>query len=160
MTRNAALKPAALLLAVLMLAGAGCQKNKTKAEKEDVHDPTIRLLSARLAAATDHGARIEVLVELENPNRVALPLIESQYTLTVGGSPSLHGEDCPNRTLPAGGKQIVMIPVAVPAAVAAGAAYSVEGSVSYEPPGEMRRLFTESKIPLPSVGFSGSGNLQ
>lgn len=150
----------ALPLLVLLLVITGCRGNKTKGENEKVSEPTARFVGARLVSATEQGARIEISVELENPNGVSLPLVESRYTLSLGGAKAAHGVDRPNRTLPAKGRQIVLIPVAVEGTVSAGAAFSVHGAVAYEPPGEVRKVLTESKVPLPRVSFEGAGNLQ
>lgn len=149
-----------LLLVAMALLVVGCQGNKTKGESGEVKSPTARVVGAKLISTTEHGSRIDVMVELENPNAIPLPLIETRYSFTAAGDAASRGRDNPNRTLPAKGKQTVTVPVAVPKVVGAGAAFAMEGTIDYEPPGEVRRLLTESKIPLPHVNFRGEGVIQ
>jgi len=42
---------------------------------------------------------------------------------------------------------------------AVGQQYTASGSVAYVPPGEVRELLTDYKVPLPTTGFSGKGTL-
>lgn len=151
--------PTLLLCCILALTG-GCRGNKTKGESGEVKSPTARLVGAKLMSTTEHGSRIDVMVELENPNALPLPLIETRYSFTAAGDAASRGRDNPNRTLPANRKQMVTVPIAVSKVVEAGAAFSIEGSIDYEPPGEVRKLLTESKIPLPRVSFRGEGVIQ
>lgn len=127
-----------------------------------VETPTIEVVNVRVAEQTGEAARIEALVELTNPNDTPLPLTSASYTLSVGSAGSVSLDDFPNRTLPALGKQTVLLPASVRTngANLKGAAYTVSGSVTYEPPGEMRKILTESGIPLPWVDFSKSGSVE
>jgi len=149
-----------LLLVTMASVVVGCRGNKTKGESGKVNSPTARVVGAKLISTTEHGSRIDVMVELENPNTIPLPLIETRYAFTTAWDVALHGKDNPNRTLPAGRKQTVTIPIAVPRAVEVGTAFTIDGSIYYEPPGEVRKLLTESNIPLPRVSFRGEGVIQ
>lgn len=143
-----------LALAAGLMALGGCSNFRM------YDSPTASVLGVKLVKQTDQAARVEVTVALENPNDVPLPLIKSSYTVEVAGQ-SYSATDVPARTLPARGRQEVTIPavVAVSGGAARGSSYRVDGSVTYEPPGEIRKLMTDSYIPLPSVGFAQSGQL-
>jgi LEA14-like dessication related protein len=138
------------LVVVFALGFAGCAAN--------LASPVARVSDVRVVQQTDQGSRVEVDVELTNPNKTPLPLVKSSYTVSIAGGTPYHAEERLYRTLPGGGKQVVTLPAVFTAAP--GGAYHVTGSVAYEPPGEMRKLMTESYYPLPSVGFSASGSVE
>lgn len=144
-----------------------------------VPTPAASVKSATLANQAGDASRVEVLLELANESPAPLPLVQCDYTISVAGVGSFSFSDKPNRTLPgkprdpgattpgavgaAGdGTQRLTLPAAFSAGGQSvkGAAYQVTGSVTYDPPGEMRKLLTESYIPLPSIPFSGSGTIE
>lgn len=143
----------ALAAAALMLTGCSTP---------NVQSPTASVRQVRLVEQTAEGAKVEVTVVLKNPNGVPLPLSGSHYRIDVAGTPSLSLTDRANKTLPARGAQTLVFPAAIKADKPnlVGAAYSVDGSISYEPPGELRRMFTESGVPLPKVAFGGTGKVE
>ena len=97
---------------------------------------------------------------LSNANDVALPLIRSDYTITVGGQEFSFDDDA-QRVLPAGGSQTLIVPAAFagPGEKFVGADYSVTGAVQYDPPTAFRRILNETDWPLPSVDFAAAGKL-
>ena len=144
-----------------------------------VPTPVATVKSAALANQVGEASRVEVLLELANESATPLPLVQCDYTISVAGVGSFTFSDKPNRTLPgrprdpgattpgavgaAGdGTQLLILPAAFAAAGQSvkGAAYQVTGSVTYDPPGEMRKLLTESYIPLPAAQFSGGGTIE
>ena len=144
-----------ILLATGMLWLTGCQGLGS------IQDPSAKVVSVRVTQHTDQGSRVEVQVDLSNPNTAPLPLKRCQYTLRIADAGVYSFDDYPQRTLPSHGAQSVVLPAGFPTDKAlAGASYELEGSIQYEPPGEVRKLLTESKIPLPSVGFHASGRIQ
>jgi hypothetical protein len=151
---------------VVATIGGGCAAGGGLAE------PTARVVGVVLASQTHEGARLETVIELENPNRTPVPLVEAEYTVSLQGVGSYTAREWLHRTIPAAagpgdggspGRQVVRLPVAIANTGwgdLAGAAYEVEGSVSYRPAGEIRQLLTEMRVPLPSVGFEGSGRVE
>ena len=159
-----------LLLALLAFPTAGCRM-ADKFKVESVPKPKAEVTAVRLTEHTGEGMRIEITVELTSKCEVPLPLVAADYTLSLGGKRPVAFSNTPNRTLPAGGTQTVTLPAVVAVAQAgsgdsvegigaAGAPVTIAGSITYEPPGEIRLLMTESKVPLPSVSFRYSGQLQ
>lgn len=140
-----------LILATCSLIG--CKSNRLRTKP-----PTAQVTGVRLVEHTTTGSRLEVLLQLGNPNDFGLPLTRSDFSFRVAGGDSFTFNDQPHRSIPAKGTQLVRLPVALanPSSIV-GAAFVVEGSVTYEPPGEIRKLLTESSVPLPSVGFRGEG---
>jgi hypothetical protein len=127
-----------------------------------VKRPPANVTSVAVTEQTDQGGRIEVVVDLVNPNDdTPLPMPRAIYTVTVGDDKTFHFEQIPAATLPAAGVQTLTLPAAfADAAPLAGQPYRVTGRVEYTPPGEIRRILTDSGLPLPSSPFSAQGTLQ
>jgi len=147
------------LLALLVALGGGCAGG--------IDAPTAEIVSAKVTQQSPEGVRVEFTVLLSHDNKVPLPLTLSEADITAGNSGGRAVTDVPHRTLPVGGgqgtgKQTVVIPIAFPASagVGPGSAYNINGSITYEPPGEVRRVMTESGIPLPTADFSKAGRLE
>lgn len=149
-----------LLIAALALAG-GCTSN--------IAAPTAQVTSISLAEQSTQGARVEVTVRLTSDNDVPLPLVECTYTVTLEGVGSFSFTEHPNRAIPARRSDINAGPaeqtITLVAAFAAdgdvkGRNCRVQGTIVYEPPGEVRKVLTETYVPLPSVPFSGNAVLQ
>ena len=89
---------------------------------------------------SDEGVRLTVAVELVNPNDVPLPLVGAEYRLSLEKAVETHFQDLPNRTLPAGGSQVVFLSgsVVISKSRLADWSYRVSGNIIYEPPGEIR----------------------
>ena len=120
--------------------------------------PKARVTGVKIIDRSDKATRANVTVQLVNPNRTALPLTQSHYTLSIGDAEPFSYTDRLNRTLPANGSQEITLP-----AVFIGkptGEYKVNGTVTYEPPGEIRKLMTDSGIPLPFAFFDGKGTVE
>ena len=130
---------------------------------------SAQVKSVSVVEQTAEGATIEVIVEVRNSNITPLPMPYCSATVNVEGLGSFSFEDLPNRT--AIGKRTDIVQdygVQTFTFVAAfqtkgqdvaSLPYSVSGSVSYEPPGEIRKLMTDAYVPLPWANFSASGRL-
>ncbi|MEX0774405.1 MAG: hypothetical protein WD042_01700 [Phycisphaeraceae bacterium] len=127
-----------------------------------VSAPLVKIDAVRLVEQTEQGARVEVDLLLENPNDVAIPLKYTSYSVRVAPGGTYRYGDESNRTLPAKGTQMLTLPAAFATGGASlsGARFKVDGDMTYEPPGVLRKALTDSGIPLPSVGFSRAGQLQ
>jgi len=150
---------------ILLLSGtlAACRQQGPRTTPwYKIKDPSIEVVSVNLTRQTDQGARIEVTARLENPNDVALPLKDYHLTFDLADGPAVTFRDLANRTLPSEGSQLVTMPlaIAVPGQSLVGDGYHVSGWMHYEPPGEIRKLLTDSSIPLPSSSFSTRGELK
>lgn len=147
------------LLALALLCG-GCAA-------DGIASPTAEVVAAKVTEQSDDGVRVEFTVMLKQTNNVPLPLTKSEADVTIGTAEPRSIKDVPHRTIPVGagqgtGQQIVVIPISYPASsgIAPGSAYNINGSITYEPPGEVRRVLTESGIPLPTADFSKEGRLE
>jgi hypothetical protein len=127
-----------------------------------VRPPAATVESVRLVGASDEGARYLVTVHLTNPNDVDLPLRKAQLSLRVAEVGSYAFDAIPNHTLPANGEQTVTLGAAMPTELGADAVgnYSVNGHLTYQPPGEIAKLFTDAGFPRPRANFDASGDVQ
>lgn len=152
-----------LMVIGLALACVSCAKKKhPDPSLWEVKDPAAKVLSLRVTQQTDTGFRVVATVELTNDNRVPLPLIDTRYHIHIDKVGSISLVDKARRTLPANGRQTLELPASFAwnGPAPAGAAWNVQGTVSYHPPGELRQIMTDSNIPLPRSDFQETGSLQ
>lgn len=152
-----------LLILTMALAGLSCAKKKHPDPKLwEVIKPQTRVLALTITEQTDTGFRAEARVELVNENRVELPLLRVHYQIDIQGIGSVSLMDEAGRTLPARGSQQIILPAsfAWQGPVPTDTPWLVKGRVSYYPPGELRQIMTETKIPLPESSFEGQGSLK
>lgn len=145
----------------LWLAVVGCGSLLGCGAISGVKDPKAEVTGLALQQQTEYGARMDLLVTLTNPNKVPLPVERASYWVQVEGLGQYSFTDVPHRTIPAGGSQVVRLPVAVPGnASLAGKQASAGGTFTYNPPGEVRKLLTDSRVPLPSFSFDGRSEVR
>lgn len=146
-----------LMLMSMLLPLGGCAS-----VWQSVEEPGIAVEKVQLTQRTQEGVRVEVTVRLSNPNEIALPLVYASYGVELDGLGRFELGDQTNRTLPAKGSQVVVLPAAfaLPEGSSDTQGYSVWGSVEYVPPGQLRRVLTESGVPLPSASFSEQGRFE
>lgn len=139
----------------------GCSSN--------LRQVTTRVDSVRIDERTDQGVRVLVTIVAENPNDIPLPIVKARYKVSLSGGAGISGggggefafTDLPKVTIPANGTQTITLPAAfaLNGGDAAGRSYQVTGQLTYEPPGEIRKLLTEYNVPLPSASFKAEGAL-
>lgn len=152
-----------LLVLGISLACVSCAaRKKPDPRLWQIKSPDAKVISLKVTEQTDAGFRVEAVVELTNENRVALPLLDVHYNITVDKAGSFSLTDSTNRTIPAFGKQQIILPAsfAWKGHAPAGANWSVTGRVKYDPPGELRQILTETNIPLPDSSFQSQGKLE
>ena len=95
---------ACLLLGLLTLVG-GCA---------GVERPTASFAAMDVADITPRGFTMNVDVDVHNPNAVALPLADADYSLSIGGANVIESTKVhPDARIPANGTGRVTIPVPV-----------------------------------------------
>lgn len=152
-----------LLVLGLSLACVSCAKKKHPDPKLwNVQSPVAKVISFKVTQQTDAGFRVEAVVELTNENRVPLPLLDIYYEISIDKVGTIALVDDANRTVPSFGKQQMTLPAsfAWDGPAPAGASWTVTGRVKYDPPGELRQIMTETKIPLPDSNFHDTGKLE
>lgn len=138
----------ALALALAVAGVAGC-----------VRDPRVRVTDVSLARQSPEGGRVEVILTLENPNDVPLPLVNAKYSVSLVGTETFAVKENLNLTLPAGGTQTVKLTAAFPGQPLQGRPFTVSGRIAYRPPATLLERLLEENLPLPKAGFHRSGKL-
>ncbi len=150
-----------LLLIVTVLLASGCLSRRVVTESF-VTTPTYELRGVEVVEQGERGASLRAVLVIRNPNAVGLPLRVSGVSIALEGLGSYAYDAMPAVSLPPSGEQVVLLPMAVAlrrGASAEGAAYALSASLSFEPPGEVRRVLTDSGVPLPVVSVSESGTV-
>lgn len=144
------------LIAVSAALLSGCQVSD-----DNLQRPTSSVSDVWLEEQTPRGVRLMVRVEVDNPNDIPLPVTKTDFSLTVKDVGTFEFADQPPVALPPNGTQTIELAAAFGNGErpTAGHAYTVRGDVTYEPPGEIRKLLTEYRVPLPSTPFSKRGHL-
>jgi LEA14-like dessication related protein len=146
------------LACLLMLGMTGCKVYRQFASP-DLKAVTVQKVEVKLVEQSAEAAKFDVILTLANPNTTPLPLVKADLSLNVTGHGSGSTEYLLHRTVPANGTQIVTVPVLIVTTqqVTAGTAYATKGTATYEPPGEIRKLMTDSNVPLPAATFDAQG---
>ncbi len=143
----------AITLAALLLSGCGMSRA-----------PMVTVTGAEITGRTDEGLELKVLIELENPNQEPLPLDSFQYHVSINGTSVFRGRRSPESTLGARSRRTIALPVPVlysrtgwdPAAPPRSFDVSIAGTLLYVTPGRIAELLLDTGVHRPSVGFSGS----
>jgi len=154
-----------LILICGLLGLAACSNAPTADDVVDtategvVAAPKAEVIGARVDEQTAVAGRVILTVKLTNPNAVDLPLMRARYSFAVAGE-RYRGSDVPHVVLPASGVMLVELPgVIASGQPLAGRSFKASGTVTYQPPGEVRELLTEYRVPLPTTSFRGGGTL-
>ncbi|MEM7576358.1 MAG: hypothetical protein AAF328_02685 [Planctomycetota bacterium] len=138
--------------ALLLLPISGCVV--IDAVKEGiVTPPTAEVLGVSVVDASDRGTALEAAVRLTNVNNVELPL-ESVRVRMVGPNGQRFVSDAPATvSMPPNGSQVLRVRGVLPGRGGdlEGEEVAVSVSVRWIPPGEVRAILTESRVPLPVV---------
>ena len=122
--------------------------------------PDLRVSAVDIADKTEHATVVSLTVQAINPNSVALPLREAEYSLSVDGKTAFRGVRSPEATLRRYGTQDVTRPAVVSGADAAdlmGKEYEIRGWFTYQTPGAFADILFDAELRRPSVAFSGRG---
>jgi hypothetical protein len=142
---------AALALAATATLGpmAGCS----------IAQPEARARSLEVSRIEGELAEVDLVLELRNPGRDEIELVQYDYTLSAGDGARYGGRWAALRALPPGQTVEARIPAVLPAASLAGAnRWSVSGTLRYRDPSSIVRILYEAGILKTEVGFGGSGS--
>lgn len=144
---------AGLMLIVLALGVVGCR---------GVQRPAVEVMDGAVTERTEEGARMEWVVRLGNPNDVPLPVTRVRYHVQVQGAGTFAVHEQPTMTLPPGEQQTVTLAAAFRNGDDdwAGRRYEIYGTFSYMPPGRLRELLAQYRVPPPVVPFRDEGELR
>ena len=147
-----------LMLAVL--AGAsGC---------DGFRAPTVSVMDVTLIEATEEALALSFVMDLANPNPVAVPLAEFRYTLAIDGKAVYAGRRSGGVTLSAMDSRQVFLPAIVPyqalgwtpQTLPASLDYTLTGRLRYYAPRRLTQVLFDTGTRRPKVPFSARGKLQ
>ncbi|MEM6751170.1 MAG: hypothetical protein AAF612_11945 [Planctomycetota bacterium] len=145
-------------LALALAASWGCGRTLTNPL---LAPPEAEVVAVTPVERTPEADRVLVTLRITNSEGVELPLREAAYTVRGPDGASRSTRAQVFATAPAEGEQWVRLPISVARdealAMDPDPVYRVSGSITYEPPGEFRRILTDSAVPLPAVLFAGTG---
>ena len=101
------------------------------------------------------------LLGIANLRGHLLPLIDLNVRFRVDGLGTFSSVDQPTVALPPEGSQRMRFTAALPTGGADphGRPFSFSATMTYQPPGELRQIFSESGVPRPFVIASADGTL-
>lgn len=126
--------------------------------------PEFDVAAVRPTERTDEGVAMVFELDAKNPNDVALPLREVDYTVELDGRTVFKGTRSAEATLRRQGTQQVRLPAVVNLtgsgehpATTGRVPYTIKGTVTYVTPGQIAELLFDTGVRVPTVEFSDSG---
>lgn len=118
--------------------------------------PRVSVTEAYVAARTDEGTVVNVVINATNPNEDPMPLRHVSYSAAVDGEPAAAVARW--ATVNVAGKSTVRFELPVVTRHAGGGAepVTISGRVEFVPEGRVRALLAELGVPLPQESFAGA----
>jgi hypothetical protein len=136
------------LLATAAAALAGCH----------VVRPEGRATQMRLGETKGDLTEVAVVLELRNPGRDEIDLVEYDYTISLADGSRYGGRWAALRALPPGQTVEATLPAVLPtASLAEGMAWSASGTGKYRDPDSVFRILYEAGILKNEYSFSTNG---
>ena len=136
------------LLATAAAALAGCH----------VVRPEGRATEMRLGETKGDLTEVAVVLELRNPGRDEIDLVEYDYTISLADGSRYGGRWAALRALPPGQTVEATLPAVLPtASLAEGMAWSASGTGKYRDPDSVFRILYEAGILKNEYSFSTNG---
>ena len=125
--------------------------------------PTIALRTVELVGSTDDAHELLIVLDAQNPNERALPLLDVEYEVLVDGTLAFAGNRAALATAPGFGAQTFVLPAPVmrdaAGAAIVGKACSVRGRVGYLEPTPLATTLRELDIPPSHASFDGNATI-
>jgi hypothetical protein len=136
------------LLATAAAALAGCH----------IVRPEGRATEMRLGETKGDLTEVAVVLELRNPGRDEIDLVEYDYTISLADGSRYGGRWAALRALPPGQAVEATLPAVLPtASLAEGMAWSATGTGKYRDPNSVFRILYEAGILKNEYSFSTNG---
>ncbi|MBL1215988.1 MAG: hypothetical protein D8M59_00665 [Planctomycetes bacterium] len=126
--------------------------------------PTVALHDIRLVDQSTEAGRVDVRLEVRNPNDEPMPLHKVTYRLALSGGPAYRSFRFAEATVPQNASRLVTVPVILPVTGAAGAfqadadrAFKFSGKLSYQAPGQLAEALFDTGVRVPKASFAVAG---
>lgn len=128
-------------------------------------DPVITGNGASMAEQSAEAMTLRLGLDLSNPNREPLKLLEFDYSVSINGVHVYDGVRAAETTLASEGRKEVSIPIVIRFDKAGWNAqdlpsrvkYEVRGELRYNTPGEFAQALFDTGVRRPSAGFRLAG---
>lgn len=132
-----------------------------------IERPTVEVVDAQVVEQSALGSRVLVRLRVTNPNDEELPMPRVTCDLDIVGGGRFTFTDIPYATLPARdnegtlapGEQVLIVPAGLLGSAVAGKRFTVRGTVVFQPEGQIRKVMSDTGIPLPRASFTGEGTV-
>ena len=127
--------------------------------------PRISVGEASIVEVSDVAARMDIPVEITNPNTESIELREFQYSVVMGGQTVFRGRRATAATLSGGFVRPVVLPAIIPidyakrAKAGEGVSWTVSGELLYLTEGELAEILLDTGVRSPRASFAHSGGL-
>jgi hypothetical protein len=130
--------------------------------------PQVRVGEPSLSEQSAEALRLDVPVELSNPNQDPLDLLRFTYRFAVNGRTVFRGKRAGQATLTGRSERRLVLPAIIrfdavdwdAASMPASVEWSIHGSLLYLTPGEVAETLLDLGVRKPTAGFRGSGEVQ
>lgn len=147
-----------LLVLASLVALTGCSSYRS---------PRITLGSVSVTEVTNEALAIQIDLELQNPNTIALGLDELRYSITVDGTLAYVGRRATGRTLSGLETRLLTLPGVInfktigwsPSSGPRQVRYTVTGTLWYQTPSEIAQLLFDTGMRRPKVTFGEDGQM-
>jgi hypothetical protein len=146
---------------VLVFAAGGCGIIKLPRLPKPLAPIHATIERATLVDMTDEAAAVDVYLRLVNTNDEPMPMVIARYTVECGQA-RFTGDQVPNATMPDDAlEQVVRFPaVLLDVGDPVGKKVRARGTIEIQPPGEIRQLMSEWRLPRPTVSFDGTATIE
>ncbi len=129
--------------------------------------PVVHVGSAVITQQTDEAIRLEVPVELENPNNETIDLLTFTYTVTVDGIRVYEGKRNAGAALGPHGTSRAMLPAVVrhdqmpwpDGQIPTATRWAIQGRVYYMTPSKLAEILQDLRLRNLSVRLVGDGEI-
>lgn len=149
-----------LLLGLLAWGGlAGCSMYRP---------PSVAVGEAMLVDETDEALRLDITLDLTNPNNEPLELIRFEYSVSIDGVSVYRAKRAAEATLSASGGKRLTLPAVVrfdrvpwgESARPQEVGWSIRGSLLYITPGALAEALLDTGVRKPRTRLAGSGRVR
>lgn len=126
--------------------------------------PSVTFHDIRLVDQSEDAGRVDIVLEVYNPNPEPLPLYMLSYRVALSGGPSYRSYRYAEATVPQKASSLVVVPAIMktsggPSAFDPAATYQFQlaGTLSYRAPGQLAQALFDTGFRVPTASFAVAG---
>ncbi len=130
--------------------------------------PAVSLQEVSITGAGDDAVALGFVMELTNPNELALELDQFRYSLSIDGAFVYEGRRAAEVALGPAEKRTMTLPAVIPYGTVGWtpgelppqARFELSGRLQYRAPNQLTQILFDTGVARPKVGFSGQGTVR